>query len=90
MSHGPYVDVRCKAKITSKGQITLPIAVRQRLGVGSGDVVAFEMTSEGIRLTRDREPGVFQKWTGRFRSGPGQTPAEIDRWLRAIRGHDNE
>ncbi len=84
------MDVRSKAKITSKGQITLPIAVRRRLGVGAGDVVAFEVASEGIHLTRDREPGVFQKWAGRFRSGAGQTPAEIDRWLRAIRGHDDE
>lgn len=29
------------AKITSKGQITLPIAIRKKLGVKDGDKVAF-------------------------------------------------
>ena len=29
------------AKLTSKGQITLPIAVRRKLGVKDGDKVAF-------------------------------------------------
>ncbi len=82
------MNVRSKAKITSKGQITLPLAVRQRLGVGAGDVVCFELTNEGIQLERDREPGVFEKWAGRFRTGPGQSAAEIDRWLRGMRGHD--
>jgi antitoxin PrlF len=84
------MDVRSKAKVTSKGQITLPLAVRKRLGVGEGDVVTFELTSEGIRLTRDREPGVFTKWAGRFRDGRGKTAEEIDLWLRTMRGHDDE
>ena len=84
------MKVRSKAKITAKGQITLPLAVRQRLGVAAGDVVCFELTSEGIQLQRDREPGVFERWAGRFRSGSGQSAAEIDSWLRGLRGHDNE
>jgi|NGEPerStandDraft_6_1074524.scaffolds.fasta_scaffold211557_2 antitoxin PrlF len=83
------MGVRSKAKITSKGQITLPLAVRKRLGVSAGDVVTFELTNEGIHLTRDREPGVFTKWTGRFRSGRGKTAEEIDQWLRSMRGHDD-
>jgi antitoxin PrlF len=84
------MDVRSKAKITSKGQITLPLAVRKRLGVGEGDVVTFELTSEGIQLTRDREPGAFAKWAGHFRDGRGKTAEEIDQWLRTMRGHDDE
>jgi hypothetical protein len=48
------------------------------------------LTTEGINLTRDREPGVFQKWVGRFRVGQGQTAEDIDRWLRTARGHDDE
>ena len=82
------MDVRSKAKVTSKGQITLPIAVRQALGVAAGDVVTFELTSDGIHVTRDREPGVFAKWSGRLRRGQGKTATEIDRWLRSIRGYD--
>jgi AbrB family looped-hinge helix DNA binding protein len=84
------MGVRSKAKITSKGQITLPLLVRERLGVGVGDIVLFELTDDGIQLTRDREPGVFRKWAGRLRVGPGQTKGEIDRWLRTMRGHDDD
>lgn len=35
------------AKITSKGQITLPKAVRDRLRVGPGDRVAFHVAESG-------------------------------------------
>ncbi len=86
----PYMDVRSKAKVTSKGQVTIPLAVRRQLGVEAGDTIAFELTTDGIRMTVDREPGVFAKWTGRWRSGRGQTAAENDRWLRTVRGHDDE
>ncbi len=39
------------AKLTSKGQITLPKIVRDKLGVGSGDKVEF---------IESDEPGVFR------------------------------
>jgi hypothetical protein len=35
--------VRSKAKTTSKGQLTLPVAIRKALNVGAGDVVAFDI-----------------------------------------------
>jgi AbrB family looped-hinge helix DNA binding protein len=45
------------ATITSKGQITLPKVVRERLGVGAGDRVEFVETAPGafrvIAATRD-------------------------------------
>ena len=45
------------ATVTTKGQITLPKIVRDRLGVGAGDKVEFVETSPGtfhvIAATRD-------------------------------------
>lgn len=44
------------ATLTSKGQITLPRAVRQRLGVGAGDRLEFIETDGGylvVPATRD-------------------------------------
>jgi antitoxin PrlF len=45
------------ATVTSKGQITLPKIVRERLGVGAGDKVEFVETEPGtfrvIAATRD-------------------------------------
>lgn len=34
-----------RARITSKGQVTIPAAVRRQLRVGSGDEVVFEFDS---------------------------------------------
>jgi len=79
--------VRSKAKITSKGQLTVPIAVRRTLGVGPGDTLMFEVTTDGVRVARDHEPGAFTKWAGRFRVGRGESGEEINRRIRELRGH---
>ena len=45
-------EVLSAAKITSKGQVTLPSDVRKALGVGAGDRVLFVQMDDGsIRLT---------------------------------------
>ncbi len=40
------------ATITTKGQITLPKSVRERLGVDAGDRVEFVETSKGVYTVR--------------------------------------
>ena len=82
----PYNVVRSKAKITSKGQLTLPLAVRKALNVGAGDVVAFEIGPEGIVVKTDLPADRFSKFAGRFRVGHGQSAQETNEWLREIRG----
>lgn len=42
--------VICKAKLTSKGRLTLPEAVRKALQVGQGDLVTFEIWALDNRL----------------------------------------
>ena len=37
-------------KMTAKGQITLPVAIRKSLGLKTGDKVGFVMDSGGIRV----------------------------------------
>ena len=39
-----------RATLTSKGQITVPKDVRERLGLKSGDRVAFEFEGDSVRL----------------------------------------
>jgi AbrB family looped-hinge helix DNA binding protein len=82
----PYTVVRSKAKITSKGQLTLPAAVRKALNVRAGDVVAFEIGPEGITLRTNFPADRFAKFAGKFRVGRGQSSEETNRWLREIRG----
>jgi antitoxin PrlF len=47
------------AKITSKGQITVPKKIRELMAVESGDQLAFEVDSEGVvRITPVRAEAI--------------------------------
>jgi antitoxin PrlF len=39
-------------RVTSKGQVTIPLAVRRKLGIGPGSEVEFELDERGARLVR--------------------------------------
>jgi antitoxin PrlF len=47
--------VEAAAKVTSKGQVTVPKAVRDALGINEGDEVVFRV--EGNRAVLARTPG---------------------------------
>ena len=38
-------------RVQEKGQVTLPAAIRRRLGIKKGDLVAVEETPEGVLIT---------------------------------------
>jgi len=38
------------ARVTSKGQITLPVEMRRQLGISMGDDLEFEVTDDGAVL----------------------------------------
>ena len=46
------------ARVSSRGQITIPRAVRDALGIGKGDEVLFRV--EGERVTMARIPGLLE------------------------------
>ncbi len=52
------------AKVTSKGQITIPQEVRERLGLHAGDRVVFQLSDEA----REAEPVSMAPERGRRRS----------------------
>ena len=39
------------SKVQAKGQVTIPIEIRQRLGLQQGDVVAFVETDRGVLIS---------------------------------------
>ncbi len=41
-----------KATVTSKGQITIPLAIRERLSLGPGTVLEFDETSEHLEASK--------------------------------------
>jgi antitoxin PrlF len=79
-----------RAKVTSKGQITVPAEIRKSLGVKSGDMIRFEPQEGGFRVVRDSEESVCEKWRG-IGSFPGMGKGReaIIAYFREMRGHDN-
>ncbi len=59
------VKMASASTISSKGQITVPLAIRKRLGVKPGDRVEF-IEEDGKTVFRPVEPHVnpFEKWIG--------------------------
>ena len=62
------------AKITAKGQTTIPQDIRAALHVGPGDLIAWEMTEDGAARVRRVQPldieylraveGTLSEWAG--------------------------
>lgn len=50
-----------KAKVTSKGQITIPIEIRKVLKAESGDTITFELKDEGIFIKKENQPKTIQE-----------------------------
>ena len=57
-------NVRKEAKITSKGQITVPLDIRRLLGVRPGDRLVFEAAGEDVSVRPIRAPRSFEKYRG--------------------------
>ena len=43
-------------RITSKGQVTIPIEIREKAGLLPGTEVDFELDGEGVRIVRAMAP----------------------------------
>jgi antitoxin PrlF len=79
-----------QAKVTSKGQVTVPREIRRRLGVRAGDRLLFEDDGDGVRVTAVRKDSVFEKYAGIGNPGIGKGRKAIQKWLRELRGHEDD
>jgi AbrB family looped-hinge helix DNA binding protein len=75
-----------RAKVTSKGQITLPVALRKRLGVKAGDSVVFREKGNEVVMTPQRDISAFSKYRGMGTPGIGPGKKAVLDWVREIRG----
>jgi AbrB family looped-hinge helix DNA binding protein len=78
-----------QSKITSKGQITVPIEVRRLLGVRAGDRLLFESDGNGVHIRPVRHESAFAKYAGIGNPGIPSGKKAINRWLREMRGHND-
>lgn len=67
--------------LTSKGQITLPLAVRQAMGLETGDKVDFVEVDGGFKLVSLRKD--VRRLKGRF-AGRVQQPVSLQEMDEAI------
>jgi antitoxin PrlF len=73
-------------RVTSKGQVTIPRAVRERLGIEPGGEVNFEIDDCGARLVRGRTSGgreLVERMLGR-----GTVAMSTDEIMALTRGED--
>ena len=70
------------AKVTSKGQITIPKNVREKLGLKTGAGVAFEEKGGVFYIRKSVTKSPFDKWVGAFKTRKLQKTDAIIEELR--------
>ena len=80
-------------RVTTKGQVTIPKAIREALGIEPGDEVVFEQTDSGYKLRKENPTTAegqdpFDKYRGsadsdetmpeRMRRLRGEYPRDLD------------
>ena len=73
-------------RITSKGQVTIPIEIRKRLGLLPGTEVEWEVAGNGVRLRRARKGGGRGRRLVQRLRGRGDLPLSTEELLALTRG----
>jgi antitoxin PrlF len=67
------------AKVTSKGQVTIPKQVRDKLGVQPGEGIGFEEKNGIFIIKKTVGKSPFDKWIGKLKQRKGEkSDAVID------------
>ena len=71
-----------KTKITSKGQVTIPKGIRDRLGIRPGTVLEFEAAAGKLVAVKTSVKDGFSRWRGK-----GKIPGglDVDAYLKKAR-----
>jgi AbrB family looped-hinge helix DNA binding protein len=75
-----------QARITNKGQVTVPREVQRVLGVRAGDKLLFESDGQGVRVRPVRTRSTFSEYRGIGNPCIPTGRQNIRKWLRGMRG----
>ncbi len=75
-----------QARITSKGQITVPHEIRRALAVRPGDKLIFEQHGSEVRVRPVRTSSPFEKYRGIGSPGIPRGKKAVVKWVRDLRG----
>ncbi len=70
-----------KAKVTSKGQVTIPKELREKIGLEPGDFLCIRETKEGYVIKKEVKEGIFDKYVGYLKK-----PGNSDKIIKELRG----
>jgi len=73
-----------EATLTSKGQITLPVAIRRRLGLKQGDVLQFDENAPFIKAWKPFDRAAMRRAIGRGKRRADRRPSK--EWMDELRG----
>jgi len=71
-----------RTKITSKGQVTIPKDVRERLGLRPGDEIEFVDDRKGFRVQKRVVASPFRKYRGHLKHLAGRDPDQLVEQMR--------
>ena len=80
------MPIQKEAKITSKGQVTVPQEIRRLLGVRTGDRLLFEEDKNGVRIRVLKHESPFAKYQGIGNPGIPSGRAAVVKFIRDLRG----
>jgi AbrB family looped-hinge helix DNA binding protein len=72
-----------RSSVSEKGQVTIPKAIRTRLGLRPGTILEFRAEDGKLVGTKLLAEDVFRKWRGRGRLPGGLA---VDAYIRRARG----
>ena len=71
-----------KTKVTTKGQVTIPKDVRERLGLWPGDEIEFVEDRSGFRVQKRVPVSRFKKYRGYLKGLAGRDPNDLVEQMR--------
>lgn len=74
--------VMLTAKVTSKGQITIPKKIRDKMGISEGEEIQFEEKNGLFYIKKCIKKSSFEKWVGYLTKQKGRSTDDIIEELR--------